>query len=155
MGRSGTNKKQVTSLYFGGGTPALAVSRIGEIIHVIQEYFTITGGIGLELHPDDVTIPVLETLKRAGVTNISIGIQSFGRRYQDVLGRESIDLSALAGALSKVSFETVSMDFIFALPGQTFEDLRWDIDTAFAIGANHIAIYPLIDFTFTSSKILL
>ena len=45
------------------------------------------------------------------------------------------------------------MDFIFALPNQTFEDLKKDIDTAFECGANHIAIYPFIDFTFTKSKI--
>lgn len=45
------------------------------------------------------------------------------------------------------------MDLIFALPGQTFEDLRSDIDTAFANGANHVAIYPFIDFSFTSSSV--
>ncbi|MDE7114423.1 MAG: coproporphyrinogen III oxidase, partial [Acetatifactor sp.] len=104
-------------------------------------------------HPDDVTVPVLETLKCAGVTKISIGIQSFSSKYQDILGRKPIDISSMEAALSKVRFETVSMDFIFALPGQTFDDLREDIDTAFAIGANHIAIYPLIDFTFTASKV--
>ena len=45
------------------------------------------------------------------------------------------------------------MDFIFALPTQTFEDLKNDIDMAFDNGANHIAIYPLIDFTFTKSTV--
>ena len=56
-------------------------------------------------------------------------------------------------ALSVVPFETVSMDFIFALPGQTFDDLRSDIDYAFSFGANHVAIYPFIDFTFTDSSV--
>lgn len=45
------------------------------------------------------------------------------------------------------------MDFIFALPTQTFEDLKKDIDMAFDNGANHIAIYPLIDFTFTKNTV--
>jgi coproporphyrinogen III oxidase-like Fe-S oxidoreductase len=45
------------------------------------------------------------------------------------------------------------MDFIFALPNQTFADLKSDIDTAFANGANHIAIYPFIDFTFTDCTV--
>ena len=45
------------------------------------------------------------------------------------------------------------MDFIFALPGQTNADLKSDIDAAFASGANHIAIYPFIDFTFTDSTL--
>ena len=56
-------------------------------------------------------------------------------------------------ALDAVPFETVSMDFIFALPSQTYEDLKADVDEAFDLGANHVAIYPFIDFTFTSSKV--
>ncbi|MBQ9124051.1 MAG: coproporphyrinogen III oxidase, partial [Lachnospiraceae bacterium] len=55
--------------------------------------------------------------------------------------------------LKAVPFETVSMDFIFALPGQTYEDLQRDIELAFTNGANHVAIYPFIDFTFTKSKV--
>ena len=153
VGSQYTGRKKVTSLYFGGGTPALLADRIGEIIGAINEHFEITEGIGLELHPDNVTVPVLTLLKDAGVTKISIGIQSFLDKYQDVLGRDRVNAKQMAGALSEVSFETVSMDFIFALPGQTFEDLKADVDTAFEIGANHVAIYPFIDFTFTASKL--
>jgi oxygen-independent coproporphyrinogen-3 oxidase len=64
-----------------------------------------------------------------------------------------VDAAAMATALAEVPFETVSMDFIFALPGQTFEDLKTDVDMAFSCGANHIAIYPFIDFTFTGSTV--
>lgn len=153
VGTQSTEKKQVTSLYFGGGTPALAADRLKEIIETIERYFHITEGIGLELHPDNVTIPMLQKLKEAGVTKISIGIQSFQEKYQTILGREKVDIFAMAAALSQVPFETVSMDFIFALPGQTDEDLKADIRLAFANGANHIAIYPFIDFSFTSSEV--
>lgn len=146
-------KKTVTSLYFGGGTPALAVDRIGEIIEAVREHFIITEGIGVELHPDNVRVPVLRMLQAAGVTKISIGIQSFQEKFQQILGRKLVDLDGIAAALQEVSFETVSMDFIFALPGQTLADLQTDIDTAFAKGANHIAIYPFIDFTFTQSPV--
>lgn len=146
-------KKRVTSLYFGGGTPALAAERLGEIIAALEEHFEITQGIGVELHPDNVTVPVLQTLKKAGVTKISIGVQSFQERCQKVLGRGAVDASALRTALAAVPFETVSMDFIFALPGQTFEALRADVDTAFRSGANHVAIYPFIDFTFASGEV--
>lgn len=146
-------KKKVTSLYFGGGTPALASDRIGEIIKALGKYFEITEGVGLELHPDNVKPELLRELKSAGVTKISIGIQSFQSKFQSVLGRKAVNTDALKKALSEVSFETVSMDFIFALPNQTFEDLKKDIDTAFSIGANHIAVYPFIDFTFTKSPV--
>jgi oxygen-independent coproporphyrinogen-3 oxidase len=153
VGSCQTEKKRVTSLYFGGGTPALAAERIKEIIDAVNEHFVITEGIGLELHPDNVTQEILQKLKTAGITKISIGIQSFASKYQDILGRKSIDIDALKSALAQVPFETVSMDFIFALPDQTYDDLKSDIDTAFSSGANHIAIYPFIDFTFTKSSV--
>lgn len=149
----GGEKRTVTSLYFGGGTPALAADRLGEIIEALSEHFTITEGIGVELHPSDVTVPVLQTLKAAGVTRISIGIQSFQEKFQGLLGRPPVNPEKLAAALAAVPFQTVSMDFIFALPGQTFEDLRADVEAAFAHGANHIAIYPFIDFTCTASPL--
>lgn len=147
------DKQIVTSLYFGGGTPALARDRLGEIIETIKKYYIITEGIGVELHPNNVDVHTLTALKKAGVTKISIGIQSFQDKYQNILGRSKMDTKSLFEAIRVVPFETVSMDFIFALPNQTFDDLKNDIDMAFENGANHIAIYPFIDFTFTSSNV--
>ncbi len=153
VGSQHTGKKETTSLYFGGGTPALAANRLKEIIDAVREHFVVTEGIGAELHPDNISPSVLHTIKDAGVTKISIGIQSFQRKFQGILGRTDVDAPAIRKALSEIPFETVSMDFIFALPGQTFHDLKADIDTAFQSGANHVAIYPFIDFTFTSSTV--
>ena len=146
-------RKKVTSLYFGGGTPALAANRIKDIVDALNDHFIITEGIGLELHPENVTEEVLSVLKAAGVTKVSIGIQSFCNKYQSILGRKTVDTHAMKKALDAVRFETVSMDFIFALPEQTYDDLKSDIDEAFSLGANHVAIYPFIDFTFTASPV--
>ena len=153
VGSQHHGKTKTTSLYFGGGTPALAADRLKEIIDAIHEHFIITEGIGIELHPDDLTPSVLTTLKTAGVTKISIGIQSFQEKFQHILGRSPINAAAIKKILSEIPFETVSMDFIFALPNQTFDDLKADLDAAFQNGANHIAVYPFIDFTFTSSPL--
>ena len=84
---------------------------------------------------------------------MSIGIQSFQDKYIDILGRRGCDPEAIAGELSGRSFKTVSMDLIFALPGQAEDDICRDVDTAFASGANHAAIYPFIDFDFTPGNI--
>lgn len=146
-------RKTVTSLYFGGGSPALLSNRIKEIISETEKYFDITQGIGLELHPDDVQEEILHELKNAGITKISIGIQSFQSKYQKILGRKTVEHEILQQALRTVPFETVSMDFIFALPGQTFDDLKSDLELAVETGANHVAIYPFIDFTFTNSPV--
>jgi len=51
----GQAKKEVSSLYFGGGTPALAIDRLGEVIELLTSHFEITQGIGIELHPSNVT----------------------------------------------------------------------------------------------------
>ncbi|MDR0521510.1 MAG: radical SAM protein [Planctomycetaceae bacterium] len=147
-------KQSCTSLYFGGGSPALLAGDIGKIIDRLRRFFIISDGIGIELHPNDVTEKNLFTLKQAGVTKISIGIQSFQKPYLEMLGRKPDDFHSLFSALAKISFETVSMDFIFALPNQSLETLTADIETAFSNGANHIAVYPFIDFTFTGRKFM-
>lgn len=85
VGNQIREKKQVTSLYFGGGTPALVTDRVDEIINAVNEHFIITEGIGLELHPENVTEETLLTLKKAGITKISIGIQSFQDKFLKVL----------------------------------------------------------------------
>lgn len=153
VGSQYKGKKIATSLYFGGGTPVLALDRLGEIISAINEHFEITDGIGVELHPDDVKSEILVKLKDTGVTRISIGIQTFSESYSNVLGRASVKSDVMKKALAYVTFDTVSMDFIFALPNQKIEDLKSDIDKAFEIGADHVAVYPFIDFTFTTSTV--
>lgn len=153
VGRQHPGRKHTTSLYFGGGTPALAAERIGEIIQALNEHFEITEGIGAELHPDDVNVSTLQRLKDAGVTKISIGIQSFLPKFQGMLGRKPVDAEAMRLALAEVPFETVSMDFIFALPGQAFKDIRTDLEEAFRLGANHVALYPFIDFACTPNTL--
>lgn len=152
VGRRSESRTKVTSLYFGGGTPALLATEIAGILETVGRYFEITEGVGLELHPSDVTEQNLRLLKEAGVTRISIGIQSFSEDFLGVLGRGSQNWEPMFSALNAVPFETVSMDFIFALPGQTLESVKRDIDIAFSHGANHVAIYPFIDFTYTSRK---
>lgn len=149
---SGKDKVRVTSVYFGGGSPAMLADDIEDIIQCLEKYFIITEGIGIELHPHDVNEKTLLKLKHAGVTKLSIGIQSFQKDYLSMLGRSGTNYDNMFRELSKVSFETVSMDFIFALPGQTIQLLAADIETAFSNGANHIAVYPFIDFTFTKRK---
>ena len=66
-------------------TPVLACDRIGELISSLKKHLTITEGIGVELHPDNVNEETLLKLRNAGVTKISIGIQSFGEKFQKII----------------------------------------------------------------------
>ena len=77
VGRMRGERTRVSSLYFGGGTPALLAVEQGRIIEALRQYFDITDGVGAELHPADVNEKTLRLLRDAGVTRISIGIQSF------------------------------------------------------------------------------
>jgi oxygen-independent coproporphyrinogen-3 oxidase len=85
-----SGKKKATSLYFGGGTPAMMLDDLKDIIAKLKEYFDITGGIGVELHPSDITERNLEKLKEAGVTMLSIGIQWCRTGVHDCLHRQNV-----------------------------------------------------------------
>ena len=152
VGKDNKNRKKVTGLYFGGGTPALMIDALGEIIERVQRYFEIIGGIGIELHPDDITEVNMEKLKVAGVNMVSIGIQSFDNNCLEKLGRGSGDLIKKLEVVKKAEFEVIDLDLIFAIPGQTEETLINDIDRAFQHGATQVSTYPFIDFTFSDNK---
>ncbi|CZR02580.1 coproporphyrinogen-III oxidase family protein [Trichococcus ilyis] len=146
-----SGKKKATSLYFGGGTPAMMLDDLKDIIAKLKEYFDITGGIGVELHPSDITERNLEKLKEAGVTMLSIGIQSFQEECLRKIGRRNDAFVEKIGLVRSSGFEVIDVDLIFAIPGQTDAILASDIHTAFASGATQVSTYPFIDFTFADN----
>ena len=145
-------KKVVSSLYFGGGTPALMIDSLKDIIDSIKKYFVIKDGIGVELHPDDVTESNLKLLKLAGVTMVSLGIQSFNQNCLNVLGRDNTDFLSKMKMVKRADFDVVDVDLIFAIPTQTESILINDIEMAFSNGATQVSTYPFIDFTFANNK---
>lgn len=147
-----TGKKQATSLYFGGGTPALMVDDLKDIIERLKKYFIISGGIGVELHPDDISEKILQKLKAAGVTMVSIGVQSFNNNCLQKLGRRGNSFVEKLQLVKRNCFDVVDVDLIFAIPEQTDEILANDISCAFDNGATQISTYPFIDFTFADNK---
>lgn len=151
VGKTATKKKKVTSLYFGGGTPALMIDSLEEIICKLGEYFEITDGIGVELHPEDITYSNLEKLKSIGVTMLSLGMQSFEESCLKKIGRSSVDFEKKLKIVKEANFKVVDIDLIFAIPGQSEEILKKDISTAFEYGATQISTYPFIDFTFANN----
>jgi coproporphyrinogen III oxidase-like Fe-S oxidoreductase len=145
-GSSLKTKKGVSSLYFGGGTPALMSHKLKDIIDKINIYFELEEGIGVELHPTDLKEETLAHLKEAGVNMVSLGIQSFSSNCLDTLGRKQTDIKAGMELLGKYAFDVIDADLIFALPGQKVDMLISDIETAFSCGATQVSTYPYIDF---------
>ena len=144
-------KKTTTSLYFGGGTPSLMIDSLKEIIDKLKEKFEILEGVGVELHPDDITSEILTKLEYAGVTMISLGIQSFNKVVLNNIGRKENKFIEKLKLAKSFNFDVIDVDLIFAIPGQTEEMLEEDIKTAFAYGATQVSTHPFIDFTYTSN----
>jgi len=150
---SGLNgKKTVTSLYFGGGTPSLLLHGLQKIISKLKNYFIITDGIGVELHPDDICENTLNALKTYGVNMLSIGIQSFNNECLNALGRENSGFTEKLELLKSFNFSVIDIDLIFGIPNQTKTILINDIASAFEYGATQVSTYPFIDFSFANNK---
>ncbi|SHI75743.1 coproporphyrinogen-III oxidase family protein [Parasporobacterium paucivorans] len=146
------DKKNVISLYFGGGTPALMIDDLKDIIAKLEEFFVIQEGIGVELHPSDITEETLRKLQSAGVTMVSLGIQSFHEECLNKLGRTGSRFIEKLQLVKSYGFEVIDVDLIFAIPGQTDKILADDINAAFSNGATQVSTYPFIDFTFADNK---
>ena len=136
------------TVYFGGGTPSsLSPDVLGEILAALRRSLPIAvdADITLEANPEDVNEANLGRWKGLGVTNLSLGIQSFAGDGLRFLGRAHTPESAAAAlrAALGASFDTVSIDLIFALPGQSAERWRADLEHAIAYGADHISCYEL------------
>lgn len=145
-------EKNITSIYFGGGTPSLMIEELNDIIITLKEVFNINCDIGIELHPSDITKDLAKKLKDIGFTMVSIGIQSFQQKELITLGREFIDGDEKVTILKNEKFKVLDVDLIFGINGQSIEDLKKDFITAFENGATQVSTYPFIDFSYANNK---
>lgn len=144
-------KKTIISVYFGGGTPALMLNELGEIITALKKNFNISSNIGIELHPSNITKESLLKIKHIGFDMISIGIQSFQWECLNTLGREYIDGAEKVRLVKEAGFNTIDVDLIFGIANQSEENLRKDFLMAFESGATQVSTYPFIDFSYADN----
>ncbi len=145
-------KKEITSVYFGGGTPALMINYLPGLMNVIKSLFAVKSNAGIELHPLDINKALLERIKNCGFDMISIGIQSFQDKCIASLGREKINGVNKLKIAEKAGFKAIDVDLIFGIPGQTTEDLMEDFRIAASSGATQISTYPFIYFSYAEFK---
>lgn len=139
--------RPVATLFLGGGTPThLSPPQLERLLRLVRQWFPLDDGgeFSVEANPGDVTSERLAVLSRAGVTRISLGGQSFS---PDVLTRLERDHSPdrLADAISacQQSVASVSVDLIFAVPGQSLDDWQRDVDRLISLQPDHISTYGL------------
>ena len=142
------NGKEVSSIYFGGGTPSiLSISEIKNILQTIYTLYSVNedAEITVECNPDDLTDPKLSSYKKIGVNRLSIGVQSFADADLKFMNRshnakEAIKSIELA---KKVGFENITIDLIYGLPNQTLKQWRKNLDIMFSLGIQHFSAYAL------------
>jgi putative oxygen-independent coproporphyrinogen III oxidase len=139
--------RKVHSVFFGGGTPSLfSAEGIDRILSGVRTLTQLLPGaeITLEANPGTVESARFKGFREAGVTRVSLGIQSFDPRHLQALGRIHDDTEARRAAeLAATHFDTFNLDLMFALPGQTLGEALADIDTALGFEPPHLSAYHL------------
>jgi len=136
------------TVYLGGGTPSsVAPERLASVCDGLRRHLGIVEDavFCLEANPEDVTRESAAAWRGLGVGFVSLGVQSFDDAVLEFLGRaHSADHAQLAvEILLATGFDTVSVDLIYGLTGQTTEQWRAQLERAAALGIDHLSCYQL------------
>lgn len=142
------NRYNVDTIYFGGGTPSSVDSKlVCDFLQFIRSYFNVEpdAEITIEVNPDSVTEDKLKDYKKSGINRISMGAQSFCDEELKALGRlhNSDAIKEKYELIRHTGFDNVSLDLMFALPGQDGEKLDFSIDSILKLSPEHISCYGL------------
>ena len=140
--------REVPSVYFGGGTPTrFGTERLTELLAFVKAHFPLSPDceITLEVNPADVTAEELRLLRSAGFNRLSIGMQSSDDEVLRALGRRHTfaDTVFCMQSAREAGFDNISIDLLFALPGQTTGQLEAVVRDALTLSPDHISAYSL------------
>ncbi len=136
----------IETLYIGGGTPTVIVGGLVRIVKEILELAPVRKKpeVTIEANPDSFTPALFDALIMAGVTRVSMGVQSFNEKENAMLGRVHTVSEARSACRTVVdSGLDLSIDLMCGVPGQTLESWKESLAEAIDIGAGHISVYPL------------
>jgi coproporphyrinogen III oxidase-like Fe-S oxidoreductase len=142
----------ISSFYIGGGTPTTMLhSGLAEILEHVFRNFNMQCGIHMESHPNDLSQKNLNAITSLGVEHLSMGVEALqdrhlrtlGRTYGSAQAREAVERATAAG------FQCVNADMIFALPGQTLNEVEQTGRELVDLGVDQVAAYPLFTFPYT------
>ena len=139
--------RTVHSIFIGGGTPSLfSPAAIDRLIGDIRSRLRLEADceITLEANPGTFEKDRFRAYRAAGITRLSVGVQSFNDEHLAALGRVHDRAQALAAVEEAAqAFDTFNLDIMYALPRQTLPQLEEDLKTALALQPPHISIYHL------------
>lgn len=134
---------EVETVYVGGGTPSLLGVRLVGLVDLVRSYcepveFT------CEANPESFTLDLAQALRAAGVTRISLGVQSLNASELKAIGRlHSAEQAMLAVAQAKAAGFSTSCDVMCGLPGQTLDTFAETLRSLVALNPDHVSVYPL------------
>jgi oxygen-independent coproporphyrinogen-3 oxidase len=139
--------RTVHSVFMGGGTPSLfSPGAIDRLLGGIRARLRLAADceITLEANPGTFERDRFRAFRAAGVTRLSVGVQSFNDGFLGALGRVHDRAQALAAVEEAAqAFDTFNIDLMYALPGQSLAELAQDVRTALALAPPHLSIYHL------------
>jgi oxygen-independent coproporphyrinogen-3 oxidase len=140
--------RRLASVYLGGGTPSLLEPEsVAELIAAVRGSFANEGPVEvtLEVNPSTLERARLPGFRAAGVSRLSVGVQSFDDTVLRRLGRahRAEEAHATLAACRATPFDAISLDLIFAAPGQTLARFERDLGEAIGFGPEHVSAYEL------------
>ena len=141
--------QKLSTLYIGGGTPtALSAPQLEVLLDGLTKNLdlSVLEELTIEANPGDLDADKIAVLKNSAVNRVSLGVQTFDDKMLKKIGRshlekdiyENIDRLKLAG------FDNISIDLIYALPGQTMEQVKENVAKAIGLDIPHMSLYSLI-----------
>jgi oxygen-independent coproporphyrinogen III oxidase len=137
----------IETIYFGGGTPSLLSDKeLGYLLNSIHTNFNVKAKeVTLEANPDDLRAETLSQLRHLGINRLSIGIQSLDDRILKFLNRSHTSEEAITcfDLSRKSGFNNLSLDLIYAIPGQDSASWKKIVERAIDLSPEHISAYSL------------
>ena len=141
-------EREVDTIYLGGGTPSLlGAEGVTDLLTLVRQYVkdAPNAELTIEANPEDVTQNAVQEWQDAGITRVSLGVQSFEPRVLEWMHRvhDAETSRRAAGIIANAGFVSWSLDLIFALPEHLLRDWESDLDQALELAPPHISAYGL------------
>lgn len=140
--------EEIKTLYIGGGTPtSLDEGELSDLFKILK-IFKLANDVEFtfECNIESITKEKLEIMKQNGVNRLSIGIQTFNQKHLELLerGHKTDEVFERVAIAKNCGFTNISIDLIYAIPNQTIEELKSDLDLYLQLDIPHISLYSLI-----------
>ena len=141
----------VETIYIGGGTPSiLPYYLLDKLLSSIEEHVNIDNikEYTIELNPEDINDELIQLISKHHITRVSIGIQSFNQNIIDRLGRipfvSEQEIKNKIELLNRFGINNINLDLIYAVPGETLEIVKEDLEIITKLNITHVSTYSLI-----------